>query len=239
LSDYIHPEFGYFCPMPRFRRDLRLGFLAFGFGAGFGAVAVVALIAHNYEVHAITEPGITPTSLTGGAETVAETQVAIPNAPARISGGSEESQPIANRCEGPAKQPCREQKLRHVRTPITDNGPLIARVPVGRPAAFEPGNSGMVSAARPEPSEFPDASRLASARAEVNPPQGIENASGHRPQAAPVLRKNSRLAKQSRDEGTKRVAGVVPSLENVPQELGRAYARDSSRGRSVFWDWSR
>jgi hypothetical protein len=48
---YLHPEFGYLCPTPRFRRDLRVAFFTIVLGAGIGAVTVVVPSAANREVH--------------------------------------------------------------------------------------------------------------------------------------------------------------------------------------------
>jgi hypothetical protein len=43
LTQYFHPEFGYFHPLPRFRRDLRVALASFACGAALGAVAIVAV----------------------------------------------------------------------------------------------------------------------------------------------------------------------------------------------------
>jgi hypothetical protein len=40
---HMHPEFGYFCPTPRLRRDLRMALLALAFGGTLGSVTVAAL----------------------------------------------------------------------------------------------------------------------------------------------------------------------------------------------------
>ena len=44
---YAHPEFGFFCPTPRLRRELRIAFVSILFGAIGGAAGVVALIASH------------------------------------------------------------------------------------------------------------------------------------------------------------------------------------------------
>ena len=42
-DQYVHPEFGFFCPTPRLRRELRIAFVSVLFGAFGGALGVVAL----------------------------------------------------------------------------------------------------------------------------------------------------------------------------------------------------
>jgi hypothetical protein len=44
-DQYVHPEFGFFCPTPRLRRELRIAFVCIIFGAIGGALGVVALSA--------------------------------------------------------------------------------------------------------------------------------------------------------------------------------------------------
>jgi hypothetical protein len=38
-----HPEFGYFCPAPRLRREVRVALFAIAFGALIGSITVTAL----------------------------------------------------------------------------------------------------------------------------------------------------------------------------------------------------
>ena len=42
-DQYAHPEFGFFCPTPRLRRELRIAFVSILFGAIGGAIGVLAL----------------------------------------------------------------------------------------------------------------------------------------------------------------------------------------------------
>ena len=44
-AQYVHPEFGCFCPTPRFRRELRIAFVSILFGAISAALSIVALSA--------------------------------------------------------------------------------------------------------------------------------------------------------------------------------------------------
>jgi hypothetical protein len=49
LTQHFHPEFGYFHPVPRLRRELRLALAAFASGAALGAIAIVAVGASHRE----------------------------------------------------------------------------------------------------------------------------------------------------------------------------------------------
>jgi hypothetical protein len=55
---YLHPEFGYLCPTPRFRHDLRVAFFSIVLGAGIGAVTVVAPSAANREGHTVSAANV-------------------------------------------------------------------------------------------------------------------------------------------------------------------------------------
>jgi hypothetical protein len=68
LSQHFHPEFGYFHPVPRLRRDLRVACAAFACGAALGAVAIVALNATYHEGDNASAAGAVNTA-TASAET--------------------------------------------------------------------------------------------------------------------------------------------------------------------------
>jgi hypothetical protein len=250
LADHIHPEFGYFCPMPRFRRDLRVAFFAFACGAGLGAIAVIALIARNYEVHTAPAAGIEstlaavqPQSATHGSSLITDTI------------GSENDQTNAKACEqGSFKRHCAAQKLREARTPSPDNGPLIARLPLGRPATSEEATSRSARADISGATELSHSSHGAQtavahtpvAQTPADTSVSVADAS-QAPRSAPLPRKKPRSSTSdrkiggplNRDEPSERAAAVPRASENASSPLGRMYARDSSHGRTVFWDWSR
>ena len=81
--DHIHPEFGCFCPTPRFRRDVRLAFFAVIFGGLIGSVTVLALSTSDRNAETSTarvaNPRVTqtetPKERLGGVE--APTRAAI------------------------------------------------------------------------------------------------------------------------------------------------------------------
>src|SRR5947209_5541386 len=57
FGPYSHPEFGYFCPPPRLRRDVRVACLAVMFGALIGSVTV-AVLRTNRDAQLVTTAGI-------------------------------------------------------------------------------------------------------------------------------------------------------------------------------------
>jgi hypothetical protein len=98
----IHPEFGYFCPSPDFRRRARLVLLTAGIGAIFGAAGVLALApradpAHGPEAAlaaaALAAPAPEPSSL--GSESAPPTTgtVATPTATASAKSCKEQTWP--------------------------------------------------------------------------------------------------------------------------------------------------
>ena len=68
MSQHFHPEFGYFHPVPRFRRDLRLTLASFACGAAIGAVAIVAVNVNYREADNASAAGAVNT-VTASAET--------------------------------------------------------------------------------------------------------------------------------------------------------------------------
>jgi len=252
LTHHIHPEFGYLWPMPRFRRDLRVGCFAFAMGVGLGAIVVVGFSAYERETRTASTPDAEG-ALALGSETAFEPQ----------SGPSFQTLRLRERGAGPVqnaprdakpcdnadrRRHCGSQALREARAPAADNGPLIARVPLGRSAAPIEENSKRAHSDVPEASKLAESPHITRPSSDVSPPPGVADAAQNPPRPPPLLRKKPLPAiadqkkigaAQNRDAGAKQAAVAAQTGENASRELAQAYARDSSHRRTVFWDWSR
>jgi hypothetical protein len=133
-SQYIHPEFGFFCPAPRIRRSLRVALACLAI-AGLGAVVLAASYGPEFDAAAtrFDDPTI--------AETVPATSLlpfAVVGAglTAVIEGAHTSDQPscvdgspsgLEGNCVG-----IKLRKPRKVR--VATDRPAIAAVPIGRSA---------------------------------------------------------------------------------------------------------
>jgi hypothetical protein len=124
----------------------------------------------------------------------------------------------------------------HVRQ--RDNGPELARVPLGRPAAFE--------AAAPPATETNSARAVAQApaapaRAVAAPAKlRTEGALSEPPRAAPVWDPKPRRIVRAPNPPQKQQSEALELSSGSSDGGGeRAYARDAKFPRTVFWDWSR
>jgi hypothetical protein len=259
---YFHPDLGYFCPAPRLRRELRVACYAGLFGVAVGATSIVIALSPIDRAVESASPVISPpTQPPGGAvdRKLASTErndVRKPAAEAQAPGGGT-MQGTSTRSQELSLQLNKERSLqnRHGAEAVLrpyefgspaatkarphanqiDNGPDIARIPLGRPAALEnatPPNPQADSAATSS-SQTP-AAVTAPAVAASATPSAAKAAPPDRPRAASVLnsksdrmvRTESRSQKQHSDRGT--------GLGNVTR-----YARETALPRTVFWDWSR
>jgi hypothetical protein len=69
-SPEFHPEFGYFCPTPQFRRIIRVACRATGFGVALGALAVLALMPRHDPDQPRTTAATTAAPIEDAAATV-------------------------------------------------------------------------------------------------------------------------------------------------------------------------
>jgi hypothetical protein len=135
MSQYVHPEFGFFCPSPRLRRWLRVAFAAVAVGAiGLGVMATgrdsdadnaVAVAAADARAAAETS---LPVSFTPVA-TVASRSSAAAGAQAAADKPS---------CLGDTASvdgKCALEKPRKPRMVRVGNRPAIAAIPLGRTVA--------------------------------------------------------------------------------------------------------
>jgi hypothetical protein len=219
VSRYLHPEFGYFCPTPRLRGDLRLACCAGLFGVALGTIGAIVL---NRIEHAVS-PAL-PVS-------TAATQPGVGDGVPRQLANAMHNDPAAG---------APKARLPAIRR---DNGPELARIALGQPAKLN--NTAPPSAPRNIPGaagQAPAASSTAGAiaqsaapRTQGAPPQP-QRATVPAPNAKPqgALPAPSRPQKQH-SEPMRASSGNANGVESAE----RAYARDSASPRTVFWDWSR
>ena len=113
MSRYFHPEFGYFCPTPRLRGDLRLACCAGLFGVALGTIGAIVL---NRIEHAVS-PAL-PVS-------TAATQPGVGDGVPRQLANTMHNDPAAG---------APKARLPAIRR---DNGPELARIALGQPATLE------------------------------------------------------------------------------------------------------
>jgi hypothetical protein len=258
---YFHPDFGYFCPAPRLGRELRVACYAGLFGLAVGATSVVIALSPTDRAVDSASPAISPpTQPAGGAvaRKLASTErndVRKPAAEAQAPDGGTR-QGTSTRSQGLFLQLNKERSLqnRHAAEAVLrpyefgpppaskarphasqmGNGPDIARIPLGRPAALENATPPNPQADSATSTAQTPAAVSAPAVAASATPSAAQSAPPDRPGAASVMnsksdrmvRTESRSQKQHSDSGT--------GLGNVTR-----YARETTFPRTVFWDWSR
>jgi hypothetical protein len=131
-AHFVHPEFGYFCPGPGLRRELRVVVVSIVFGIIIGA-SVVKLRAGDVRngENATTIARLEPSS----AATVL---------PAATESGS--SLTNGDAAKGEPNEPIKAFPMRIVRVRPAKNSSPLAAVPLGRTAPAEPALVASVSA---------------------------------------------------------------------------------------------
>jgi hypothetical protein len=263
LKHYTHPEFGFLSPAPRLRRELRLAVVAGAFGAVIGAAGVIALSS--------TDRNDNPASLVRALPTQARPQpTGAPEHPPTRAGAdiasnsqapssSKERQTLivpsegrtietnhATGCEDrssfSAGRPCSPKRL-HRGPRAADNGPEIARVPLGRPAvlaapavaARADSASASSRASMPPPTAQADAGKAGPAADQ----HGASELQHSAPAADPKPQKAIRVEKARHKETPDSTARIAAAPDSAAGSIRSAYARDVSYPRTVFWDWSR
>jgi hypothetical protein len=132
-SHYIHPEFGFFCPTPRFRRRLRVA-LACLVVAGVGAAMMTAADGPRFVAP------VTPADESSIAETIPATSLApfatvVPRLPI-VAGAQTTADKPSCVGESQTEGNCVSVKLRKLRMVwVANDRPAIAAVAIGRGAA--------------------------------------------------------------------------------------------------------
>ena len=145
-SHYIHPEFGFFCPTPRFRRRLRVA-LACLVVAGIGA-AVMGTADRPKLTAAVTHANEASIAETTPATSLAPFAAVVPRLPIVAGAQTTADKPS---CVGytPTGGNCVSVKLRKPRMVwVANDRPAIAAVALGRSAAPTTGTDAALLAAR-------------------------------------------------------------------------------------------
>ena len=262
-----HPEFGYFCPAPRLRREVRVAFFAIAFGALIGSIAVTALStrARNPEAESATVgsalvpeapprsdrkegsreiDAVAGTARTSKSEAVDE-QASTAHSFASPIVESEKPATNLNPCQEKsstsAQGHCVAEKFSSVRRAPVNNTPDVARVLLGRPTALEaeaPMSAPTAGAANLDLQTPQITHQPATAS-----PLGAEGAAREGVQSHSALPKKphkiARAQNRHRSEKSERRVVVRRGWEGEFGALDRAYARDSSFApMRGFWVWS-
>jgi hypothetical protein len=214
MNQHFHPEFGYFHPLPRFRRDLRMAIAAFASGATLGAVAILAVHVSYSEPENASAPGAV-SNLASNGETPA------PLAPESATPEQRNEQPYA-------------------RSSTVETGAVIAKLPLARPDSVgliptRADRSGVWQSVEPIIPQLG-----VQAAPDLRTGEAAHKGSAH-PRAQ--QKKSSRNLIVERElvhrEHRKRATGTAaaPALpeETAPQASTAVYAR----GRTMFWEWPR
>ena len=230
-SHYIHPEFGFFCPTPRFRRRLRVA-LACLVVAGIGA-AVMGTADRPKLTAAVTRANEASIAETTPATSLAPFDAVVPRLPIVAGAQTTADKPS---CVGytPTGGNCVSVKLRKPRMVwVANDRPAIAAVALGRSAAPTTGST--------------DAALLAARTgSQGDPARGeaaVMAASSTEPQNAVATPKNKKAQKSARGQNHRRdqYRYGAPSWREVRADdwAARGYApreRDYQRayGRGGF-----
>jgi hypothetical protein len=262
-AQYVHPEFGYFCPTPRLRRELRIAFASILVGAISGAAGVIALSAGHRNADPPTVASVvtsqTPITapLLNGDEMSAAAQGYN-----RLEGGlittdglrakndtasaRDKTDAAMTACRD-MSGPCLAGTPRRARVGAATDGPDVARLPLGRPAATPAGITAKAPDGTPEELQgsAPDNATAAT-------PPSAENGAQDRAHSSRVLPKKPQKTARSegrhrndpgndpwREERADPWGGRVYTNDNGGERLGRVSTRDVSSARRGFWDWSR
>jgi hypothetical protein len=216
LRQQFHPEFGYFHPVARLRRDAWVALASFASGAVLGVIAIVAVYVSYAKPENASGPGL------------------VNNVAA------ETATPPAVGPESPLPEHRNQQ--RQARPSTAENSAVIARLPLRRPDSVDlaslpsrPQTSPISESVNPTPiphvavETSPDlrtgdeGARSGSGRARARQEKASTNLIGRR----------DLVHRERRERSIGTAAAVVQWKE--PASQAHAYAG----GRTVFWDWSR
>ena len=259
-----HPEFGYFCPAPRLRREVRVAFFAIAFGALIGSITVTALStrARNPEAESAAvgsalvpeaaarsdrKQGSREIDALAGTARASKSEVVDEQASTAHSLASptvESEKPATNldpcqeKSSPSAQGHCVAEKFGSVRRGPVNNTPDVARIPLGRPTALEaeaPMGAGAANLELQTPQITQQAATTSPLGAEGAAREGLQSHSASPKKPHKIARAQNR----HRSEKSERIVAIRRGRDSESGALGRAYARDSSfapmRG---FWVWS-
>jgi hypothetical protein len=225
-SHYIHPEFGFFCPTPRFRRRLRVA-LACLVVAGIGAVMMTAADRPKFAAP-VTRADEASIAETTPATSLAPFAAVVRRLPI-VAGAQTTADKPSCVGESQTEGHCVSVKLRKPRMVwVANHRPAIAAVALGRNAAP---TTGSIDAALP-------AARTGSQGDPARPGEvAVAAASSTEPQNTIATPKNKKAQKSARGQNHRRdqYRYGAPSWREVRVDdwAARGYApreRDYQRG---------
>ena len=260
-DQYVHPEFGFFCPTPRLRRELRIAFVCILFGAIGGALGVVALSAAHRNVDSPTAaPVVTANAAMSaspangearsaaqgyngseGGLTTSDGQIAKNDVTkgdtASVDG---KTKPANTTCQDTYMSgPCFVDRPSRVRVRTATDGPDVARLPLGRAAAP---SDGLLA----KPPEGTAGELQGSTQGNSTAATTPSSENGMHSSGAPSKKPHKTARNQNRHRNNYPWHGdrADPGVGNLDTNdrggrLGQVYARDGSHARQGFWDWSR
>jgi hypothetical protein len=254
-DQYAHPEFGFFCPTPRLRRELRIAFVSILFGAIGGAVGVLALGAGHRNADSPTVASVVSANTViavppsngeatsaaaqsyNGLEGGPKTSYSLKAANEATKGDTASTDDRTSAAKSFADRP------RRLRVRAGTDGPEVARLPLGRTAATSGGGLANSLDGTAEESQG-----SAQDNATAATPPSSEN--GMQDQASPPKKPQKTARSQNRprnepgndypwreDRADPWVGRV--DTNNRGGRPGHVYAREGSYVRQGFWDWSR
>ena len=259
---YVHPEFGFFSPTPRLRRELRTAFFSVLFGIGIGAAAMIALNGSNNTDDAAVPRGGNagavaasaireepPDAVPGGnsfqagrvEDEVSRGQTSKPDGFAADANSKNRKINATTTCEGNEAAclniPLPAAKRRGMRMPAANDAVAIARIPLGRSDASAWMTPPSASSERvPERSTTgPSQQRNAEDAAADGPASNLVT---HR-KPHKTARSQTRPRQEAPNYREERAAYWNGRGYDRPVgDLGRAYTHDRSYGVKGFWAWS-
>jgi hypothetical protein len=247
-SDHYHPEFGWLAPTSRFRRELRVGFLSMLFGLSMGAIAVGALSVGGRDARThsaspvgtrdVVAPSITTEAPPNGSSYNRE-PASINIDQTRTNNEVRTRDPI--KPDTASTQPGNARRASGrggVGSPAANDGPPIARVPLGRAESsigtLQAGGRSSVAAQQSVGAERTTPPTLRQDLATMDRPNS--NATSHNKRKTAT----SQPQRPEAAEDYRRImADRTSDVDDSRTRVGRAPIPNSSSSPLGFWDWSR
>jgi hypothetical protein len=217
VSQQFHPEFGYFHPLARLRRDVRVALASFASGAVLGAIAIVAVYVSYPKPENASAPGFIDVA----AETGTPPAVVAPESPMPEHRNQQQARPST-----------------------VENTAVIARLPIGRADSVDLAKLPALPATS-YVSESVSSTHIPPIAVETSPDlraaeEGARSGSGgaraRQEKASTKLIGKPDLVHRERRE---RSIGTAAAVRQWKEPASQAHASAYAGGRTVFWDWSR
>jgi hypothetical protein len=217
LSEQFHPEFGYFHPGPRLRRDVRVALASIASGAVIGAIAMVAV----YVSYAKPEDAAAPALVNNDAAATSTRPAVMPE-----------------------RAMAEHRNQQQARPSTVENTAVIARLPIGRADSVDLAKLPALPATS-HVSESVSSTHIPPIAVETSPDlraaeEGARSGSGgaraRQEKASTKLIGKPDLVHRERRE---RSIGTAAAVRQWKEPASQAHASAYAGGRTVFWDWSR